>query len=47
MKGYGLVCALFLAGYGLFGVPGSAQSEMARYNVDPDHSTTNFASRIW
>jgi polyisoprenoid-binding protein YceI len=42
MKGYGLVCVLFLTGYGLFGVPGSAQSEMARYNVDPDHSTIEF-----
>jgi polyisoprenoid-binding protein YceI len=42
MKGYGLVCVLVLAVYGLFGASGSAHAEMARYDVDPDHSTIEF-----
>jgi polyisoprenoid-binding protein YceI len=42
MKGYGLVCVLVLAVYGLFGASGSAHAEMARYDVDPEHSTIEF-----
>ena len=42
MKRYGSVCVLVLAGYGFLGAPGSARAEMARYDVDPDHSTIEF-----
>ncbi|HJR77911.1 MAG TPA: YceI family protein [Nitrospiraceae bacterium] len=45
MKAYGVVCVLVLAAYGaygLFGVPGAVHAEMARYDVDPDHSTIEF-----
>ena len=42
MTGYGSVCVLVLAAYGFIGAPSSAQAEMARYDVDPEHSTIEF-----
>jgi polyisoprenoid-binding protein YceI len=45
MKAYAVVCVLVPAAYGAygsFGVPSAAQAEMARYDIDPDHSTIEF-----
>ncbi|HEX2056311.1 MAG TPA: YceI family protein [Nitrospiraceae bacterium] len=47
MKTSGSVCVLLLwvlllIGYGSMGVPGSARAEMARYDVDREHSTIEF-----